>query len=99
LQKNLQAHKNKTAISRKTKVCIKNSQGCKEQLIIDLVVLEKAHKDKRSQYIAYIDYGKAFDSVPHSWLIRVLEIHKIDPMIINLLQQSMKKWTTPCKSK
>ena len=45
-------------------------------------------------YIAYIDYRKAFDSVPHSWLIHVLQIYKIDPQIINSLQQLMKKWTT-----
>jgi len=43
-------------------------QGRKEQLIIDSVVLEQAHKDNRNLYIAYNDYCKAFDSVPHSWL-------------------------------
>ena len=50
-------------------------------------------------YIAHIDYRKAFDSVPHSWLIRVLEIYKIDPLIINLLQQLMKDWTTTLQVK
>ena len=50
-------------------------------------------------YIAYIDYCKAFDSVPHSWLIRVLEIYKIDPLIINSLKQLMKKWTTTLQVK
>ena len=74
--------------------CIKNSQGCKEQLIIDSVLLEQAHEDKENLYIAYTDYHKAFDSVPHSWLIRVLEIYKIDPLIINSIQQLMKNQTT-----
>ena len=55
--------------------------------------MEQAHKDNQNLYIVYIDYRKAFDSVPHSWLIRVLEIYKIDPLIINSLQQLMKKWT------
>ena len=63
-------------------------------MIVDSVVLEQAHKDNRNLYIAYIDYRKAFDSVPHSWLIRVLEMYKIEPLIINSLQQLMKKWTT-----
>jgi hypothetical protein len=44
--------------------------------------------------MAYIDYHKAFDSVPHSWLVRVFEIYKIDSLVINSLQHLMKKWTT-----
>jgi len=62
--------------------------------VIDSVVLKQEHNDNRNLYIAYIDYSKAFDSVPHSWLIRILEIYKIDPLIINSSQQLMKKWTT-----
>jgi len=68
-------------------------------LVIDSVVLEQAHKYNRNLYIAYIDYRKAFDSLPHSWLTQVLQIHKIDPQIINSLQQSMKKWTTTLQVK
>jgi hypothetical protein len=86
-------------LAEEQKGYIKNSQGCKEQLIIDSVVLEQAHKDNQNLYIAYIDYRKAFDSVPHSWLIRILEIHKIDPVIISSLQQLMKKWTTTLQVK
>jgi hypothetical protein len=57
-------------LAEEQKGCIKTSQGCKEQLIRDLVVLEQAHKDNQNLYIAYIDYHKTLDSVPHSWLIR-----------------------------
>jgi len=62
------------------------------------VVLEQAHKDNRNLCIAYIDYRKAFDLVPHSWLICLLEIYEMDPMIINSLQQLMK-WTTTLQVK
>ena len=34
-----------------------------------------------------------------SWLIRILEIYKIDPLIINSLQQLMKKWNTTLQVK
>jgi len=37
--------------------------------------------------------------VPHNWLICVLEIYKIDPLIINALQQLMKKWTATLQVK
>ena len=45
-------------LAEEQKGCTKISQGCKEQLIIDSVVLEQAHKDNRNLYIAYIDYRK-----------------------------------------
>jgi hypothetical protein len=96
IYKNLETNK---LLAEEQKGCIKNSQGCKEQRIIDSVVLEQAHRDNRNLYIAYIDYRKALDSVPHSWLIRVLEIYKIDTVIIDSLQHMMKKWTKPSKSK
>jgi len=86
-------------LAEEQKGCIKNSQGCKEHLLVDSVVLEQAHKDNRNLYIAYIAYCKAFDLVPHSWLIHVLEIYKIDPLIINSLQQLRKKWTTTLQVK
>jgi len=41
--------------------------------------------------MTYIDYRKAFDLIPHSYL---LEIYKIDPILINFMQKAMKRWTT-----
>ena len=96
IYKHLDANK---LLAEEQKGCIKNSQGCKEQLVTDSVVLKQAHKENRNLYIAYIDYRKAFDSVPHSWFIHVLQIYKIDPQIINSLQQLMKKWTNTVQVK
>ena len=53
-------------LAEEQKGCIKYSQGCTEQLIIDSALLEQAHKDNWNMYVAYIDYRKAFDSVPHT---------------------------------
>lgn len=72
----------------------KESRGCKEQLIIDSVITGDAKKKKKSLFTAYIDYKKAFDSVPHSWLVEILKIYKINPRIITLLQRMMTKWKT-----
>ncbi|KAL0839729.1 hypothetical protein ABMA28_016372 [Loxostege sticticalis] len=72
----------------------KHSQGCKEQLIIDAIATKQAHTNKQNIHSMYIDYQKAFDSVPHSWLLSVLEIYKIHPVIISFLKNTMVNWQT-----
>lgn len=76
------------------KGCVKNAQGCKEQIVIDSVIIEQAVNRQRNIYTAFIDYKKAFDSVPHSWLLHVLKLYKVDKAIITLLQHLMASWKT-----
>lgn len=81
-------------LSEEQKGCRKRHKGCKEQLIIDSVILEQAFKKHRNLFLAFIDYLKAFDSVPHSWLIHILRLYKIHPTLIAFLETLMKYWRT-----
>ena len=36
--------------------------------------------------MAWFDYYKAFDSVPNSWILKVLDLLKIPPVLINFLR-------------
>jgi hypothetical protein len=45
-------------------------------------------------YTAFIDYKKAYDSVPHSWLIKILKIYKINLDLINFFSHVMTFWRT-----
>ncbi|XP_060804959.1 uncharacterized protein LOC132902746 [Amyelois transitella] len=81
-------------MAEQQKGCKKNSQGCKEQLTIDAIIMNRVAKKKLSIYSMFIDYQKAFDSVPHSWLKHVLHLYKIDTTIINFLEITMQKWET-----
>jgi hypothetical protein len=76
------------------KGCVKECFGCKEQLIIDTVIMEQARKNNRNICTAFIDYKKAYDSVPHSWLIKILKIYKINLNLINFLSHIMTFWKT-----
>lgn len=87
----LQSH---SLLAEEQKGCIKRSQGCKEQLIIDAVATEQAYHRTRNIHMAYIDYRKAFDSVPHSWLVKVLELYKINTEMVALLEHLMSLWET-----
>ncbi|KAL1448298.1 hypothetical protein WDU94_008925 [Cyamophila willieti] len=68
--------------------------GTKESLTIDTIVCKQAKEKCRNVCVAWIDYMKAYDSVPHSWLIKILEIYKVDKTIISFLQHNMKHWYT-----
>ena len=48
-------------------------------------ILEDAKRRQRNLSMAWIDYKKAFDSVPHEWIIETLTTYKISPIIINFL--------------
>lgn len=81
-------------LTEEQKGCRKKCQGCKEQLIIDSVVMKQVEKQQRNISSCYIDYQKAFDSIPHSWLLKVLDIYKIDPYIKKFLYMVMQTWRT-----
>lgn len=74
--------------------CKQKVRGCKELLIIDNVITKQARQRQKNLSIAWIDYQKAYDSVPHSWLLEVLRIYKINQQIIELLQCMMSSWRT-----
>ena len=44
--------------------------------------------------MAWIDYGQAFDSVLHNWIIKYLELFKVSPIIVNFLKSNMLNWKT-----
>lgn len=95
ISKNIYTHLDKNNIlAEQQKGCRKNCQGCKEQLTIDAVVMNNTARKKSNIYTMFIDYRKAFDSVPHSWLLQVLYYYRIHPTIITFLQVSMQNWQT-----
>lgn len=84
-------------LAEQQKGCRKNSQGCKEQLTIDAITMNSALKWKKDIHTMFIDYQKAYDSVPHSWLLHVLNIYNIHPTLRLFLETSMQNWQTVLK--
>ena len=41
---------------------------------------------------AWIDYKKACDSVPHSWILSCLDLYKVHPRICVFIQNVMQNW-------
>ena len=59
------------------KGCRRGSHGCKNQLMINKMILENCKERKRNLSCAWIDYKKAFDSVPNEWILRSLETPRV----------------------
>lgn len=91
LTKSLWKHINQNnIIPWEQKGCSKGTYGSKEQLIIDSILTEHARHKQRNLAVAFIDYKKAYDSVPHSWLIEVCKIYKVDNTLIEALKTYMQ---------
>ena len=72
----------------------KDCYGCKDQLIINNAILENCKKRKNNLSTAWIDYKKAFDSVPHSWILKCLQMYKIHPVLITIIEEGMSQRKT-----
>ena len=59
------------------KGCKRKSRGTKDQLLIDKAVLKDCKVRKTSLGIAWIDYRKAFDMAPHSWILKCMSMFGI----------------------
>jgi len=57
-------------------------------------ILQGCKSKKKHICMAWRDYQKAFDSVPHSWIITYLELNGINDKIISFLKKAMIYWKT-----
>ena len=64
-------------LEEEQKGCRRRRQGTKHQLLINKSILEDCKRRARNLHMAWIDYKKAYDSVPHSWIVRCLDLYKI----------------------
>ena len=78
-------------IPEEQKGCKRNSRGCKEQLLIDKLVMKQCKRTKNDLYMTFIDYKKAYDSVPHSWLLSSMAMCAISPIIIDFFATSLRQ--------
>ena len=58
------------------------------------MVMMNSKRRKASLSMAWIDYKKAFNIIPHSWLIESLEIYGAEENTIRLLKNTMPNWKT-----
>jgi len=76
------------------KVFHPGSKGCKDQLMISKAIYEDCRRRNKSLSIAWIDYKKEFDSVPHSWVEKSIALVGVNSKVVRFCKLSMEKWNT-----
>ena len=74
------------------KGCRKGSRGTNDLLYIVRAVIKEVKFRNKNLAMAWIDYKKAYDMVPHSWIIEYLDLFGVADNINSLLVNSMEKW-------
>ena len=81
-------------IPEEQKGCASNSYGTIDQLAINKMIMLDAINNQRNLSTAWIDYKKAYDSIPHEWLIETLTMHKFDQITVTFFKETIQHWRT-----
>ena len=70
--------------------CRRNSRGTEDQLLIDKMVLNYCKKRHTNLGMAWTDYKKAYDMIPHSWILESLGLVQVPENIVEFIRKSIK---------
>lgn len=83
-----------TQVLPRTQIALaKGVWGCTHAQIVDRAVIVKAAAEKRELNAAWIDYSKAFDSIPHGYMQYILKTIKVHKYVLLAITSMMEKWT------
>ena len=73
------------------KGCRKGSRETNDLLYIDRAVIKEVKSRNKNFAMAWINYKKTYDMVPHSWIIKCLDLIGVVDNIKSLLVNSLEK--------
>src|SRR6185436_15423074 len=91
---NARLPRSKWSLPERTKGNRRKSRGTKDQLLIDKMIMQNCKWRKTNLHVAWIDYKKAFDSLPHSWIHKCLQMLGISANVRQFLAKAMQSWNT-----
>jgi len=62
--------------------------------MISKAIYEDCRRRNKNLIIGWIDYQKAFDSVPHSWVEKSIALVGVNNKIVRFCKLFMEKWNT-----
>ena len=82
---------NENLLPEEKKGCKRKSRGTKDQLLIGKTILKDCRKRRINLAMAWIDYRKVYDFVPHSLILESLDMLGIADNVRGFWEKSMKK--------
>ena len=76
------------------KGCSRGQYGCIDHLLLTNSVWHQVCINHRCMSVAWIDYRKAYDSVPHNWLLQCLCLFGFPSVLVNCLERLFPLWRT-----
>ena len=76
------------------KGCARGQLGCVDHLLLNSRIWHQVKSKNRSLAVAWLDYKKAYDSVPHNWIIQCLKMFHFHPTIVNCIEGLLPLWSS-----
>ena len=76
------------------KGCARNQLGCTDHLLLNSRIWHQVKSKNRSLSVAWLDYRKAYDSVPHNWILFCLQLFHFHPVIVQCIAHLVPLWST-----
>lgn len=78
----------------------KGTWGCTHAMLIDQAIVADATNQKQKPlHVAWIDYTKAFDSLPHAYIKWLLERIGTPKLVLKFINSLVDKWTVRYESR
>ena len=71
---------------------LEEEKGTIDLLFINKIMLREVQTRKKNLAVAWIDYKKAYDMVPHSWIVECFDMIGVSEQIKHFLSESMNAW-------
>ena len=72
----------------------KDTWGYIDQLLINRTITEEVKNNRRNLMSVWLDYRKAFDSIPHTWITECLKLAKVNPVLVSAIETLTRNWST-----
>ena len=76
------------------KGCVRGEFGCTDHLLLNSHIWKQVKSKNRSLSVAWLGYKKAYDSVPHNWIVCSLKLFRFDTTIVQCIEQLLSLWST-----
>ena len=76
------------------KGCARHELGCTNYLLFNSGIWHQVKSKNQSLLVAWLDYKKAYDSVPHNWIVCCLKLFRFHTTIFHCIEQLLSLWST-----